>query len=1194
VTAVKTPAAAGRLSNAGAPKKPRARKTRPSDGGAAYVLLANAGKRFDPTRGISAYFSEICETYPNAIAVQGADRSLTYRVLADAVDNVATALTRLGVGRGDYVALFESRSVDAIIGIFGILRAGAAYVPLDQTHAPEQLRFIADDLTFKAALISERYQQTAATVFSASVPVLILQETANTDREAPAFACAHGDDPAYVLYTSGTTGTPKGVVVPQKGIAAHVLDQPLAEIQPSDVVLHASTIACDGSVFDIFAPLLNGASVAVVETPLASVDDIARTMIDQRVTAVLWYAGMHHLMIDHRLDAFETVRLDRAGGDVMSADHAARLLNAWPDIALFNVYGPTEATVGALEIRITHDMLGRALPIGKPLARYQAFAVDEALKPLPKGQKGQLAIAGPAVAIGYHNRAGLTEAKFINDPRPRKSGKVFLTGDIAQQHENGVFTFHGRADRQVKLAGRRIELDGIETCLRQDQAVSDAVVEVIETPQGRKIAAVLRPAGPMPVDHAQFIRNVMTRAAGTLAGASLPRITRLIAEMPLNRSGKVDRKALRDLLSRPEETAARVSAGSTEGKIAAIWQQVLGGPLPAGDQTFFDAGGTSVQLIDVHAKTEKALGRQFDLTLMFETPRLADLAERLAATAATSQTKTTRKAGNSQRDIAIVGLAGRFPGADCVAELWDHIRKGTNLIPHHAKSEMQDNLTQAQRDNPAYVTARPILPDVDQFDAGFFDMLPVEASRMDPQARIFLEICAEALDDAGLDPSRVNAPVGVFAGATFSTYLLANLMHDRAALEAFTAGFQIDDYATLTGNTNDNLAGRVAYKLNLKGPAMAVSTACSTSLTAIAQACQSLRDHQCDAALAGGVSITFPQKRGYFAQQGGMGSTDGVCRPFDADACGTVFGHGAGVVVLKRLSDAIAAGDQVYAVIRGAGVNNDGSDKISYTAPSVEGQAQAIRLAHQDAGIDPASVSYVECHGTATPLGDPVELSGLIKGFGDQLPDRCAIGSVKGNIGHLDAAAGVMGVIKTALMLRHGEIPPIANYRRPNPKIDFATIPFYVPEQVRKWQTDGPRRAGVSSFGVGGTNVHLLLEQAPDVEKSAPVKGIQLLPLSAKSPDALDQLRLHMAAALDAADGATLADIAFTLQEGRKDYPYRLAVAGRDKVLVCAGFATCRSVKGKSRARQKPVVFSVSGPRRAISGHGGRVVPHPA
>jgi len=330
--------------------------------------------------------------------------------------------------------------------------------------------------------------------------------------------------------------------------------------------------------------------------------------------------------------------------------------------------------------------------------------------------------------------------------------------------------------------------------------------------------------------------------------------------------------------------------------------------------------------------------------------------------------------------IAITGLAGRFPGAETVADFWDAVVQGRDLIQPHSSDDLADNFTDAERASEAYVAVRPVIENADMFDASFFGMNPREAAQTDPQFRVFLECCWQALEDAGIDPDRSAGPIGVFGGASMSTYFLNNILTDRARTEDFVSTYQLGDYQQFMGALSDTLATRVAFRLGLTGPAMTISTACSTSLVAVAQACQSLSNYQCDTALAGGVSITFPQERGYMYQEGGMVSRDGHCRPFDANASGTVFGHGAGVVTLRRLEDAMADGDRVYAVIRGTGLNNDGADKVAFTAPSVTGQAMAIAQAQGAAGIGPETIGYVECHGTGTPLGDPIEFEGLSKG----------------------------------------------------------------------------------------------------------------------------------------------------------------------------------------------------------------------
>ncbi|MEW6304921.1 MAG: aminotransferase class III-fold pyridoxal phosphate-dependent enzyme, partial [Verrucomicrobiota bacterium] len=502
------------------------------------------------------------------------------------------------------------------------------------------------------------------------------------------------------------------------------------------------------------------------------------------------------------------------------------------------------------------------------------------------------------------------------------------------------------------------------------------------------------------------------------------------------------------------------------------------------------------------------------------------------------------------KGIAIIGMACRFPGARNVEAFWENLKGGLESITFFTPDELVAAGIDADLiQNPAYVKARSLLDDVDLFDAEFFGYSPKEAESMDPQQRFFLETAWEALENAGYDSPKYHGAIGVFAGAYMGTYLLANLCSNRESIENLLSFKKVGAFQTFLGNDKDYVTTRAAYKLNLKGPAVTVQTACSTSLVAVCQACQSLLQGQCDMALSGGVTITFPQKKGYLHQEGGMLSPDGHCRAFDARAQGTVFGSGIGLVVLKRLEDALTDGDTIHAVIKGAALNNDGSVKVSYTAPSIDGQAEVISLAQALAGVTADTITYIEAHGTGTPLGDPIEIAALTQAFRRTTDQKgfCAVGSVKTNIGHLDVAAGVAGLIKTTLALRHGLIPPSLHFAGPNPQIDFANSPFYVNARLSEWKSDGvPRRAGVSSFGVGGTNAHVVLEEAPASEPSGPSRPWQLLPISARSESALDMATKNLAAHLKKHPALPLADVAFTLQTGRRDFKHRRIVVCRD------------------------------------------------
>jgi acyl transferase domain-containing protein len=509
-----------------------------------------------------------------------------------------------------------------------------------------------------------------------------------------------------------------------------------------------------------------------------------------------------------------------------------------------------------------------------------------------------------------------------------------------------------------------------------------------------------------------------------------------------------------------------------------------------------------------------------------------------------------------RESIAIIGMAGRFPGAPNVRCFWEKLRDGENCITFFSEEELlAQGVPPDVLDDPLYVRARGILDDVAGFDAKFFGFSPREADITDPQQRLFLESCWEALEDAACAPSTFPGRIGVFGGASWSTYFFD--LYARPDLWRALGAFQL-----AIGNEKDHLTTRVSYKLNLRGPAVTVQTACSSSMVAVTLACQSLAAGQCDVALAGGVSLSLPQKIGYLYQEGGILCPDGYCRAFDAEAKGTIGGNGVGVVVLKRLGDAIADRDPIRAVIRGWAINNDGSGKVGYTAPSIAGQAEAIAAAQQIAGVTPDNISYVEAHGTGTPLGDPIEVAALTDAFrrGTDRVGYCAIGSVKTNIGHLDAAAGIAGLIKTTLALEHKTLPPSLHFRAPNPDIPFATSPFFVNAERAEWPANGtPRRAGVSSFGIGGTNAHVVVEEAPAPVPSGPSRPEQLLVLSAQTATALETMTANLGAHLAAHPEANLADVAYTLQAGRTELAHR-------RVIVCRtseeAVAECRRPNG--------------------------------
>ncbi|UHA74003.1 type I polyketide synthase [Paenibacillus sp. 481] len=489
-------------------------------------------------------------------------------------------------------------------------------------------------------------------------------------------------------------------------------------------------------------------------------------------------------------------------------------------------------------------------------------------------------------------------------------------------------------------------------------------------------------------------------------------------------------------------------------------------------------------------------------------------------------------------EIAVVGMAGRFPGAKNVGEFWENLRTGVESVTFFTDEELKEAGIDAETlRNPQYVKAKPILEDAESFDAPFFDYTPREAELVDPQFRLFHECAWEALEDAGYTPEEQDKLIGVYAGASPNTYWIASRI---------MAASHASDHFQILQLNNPSFTTRISYKLNLKGPSVSVQTACSTSLVSIHLACQGLLGGECDIALAGGVSVNLPRKTGYLYQEGMIQSPDGHCRPFDEEANGTLFGDGIGIVVLKRLSDAIADGDTIHAVVKGSAINNDGSRKVGYTAPSTGGQVEVIRAAHQMAEVEPESISYIEAHGTGTALGDPIEVEALQLAFATDKVGFCKIGSLKSNIGHLDTAAGVAAFIKTVLALKHKQIPPSLNFNQPNSKIGFASTPFAVNTELTRWESgDAPLRAGVSSFGIGGTNAHVVLEEAPPATAGSAGRDTHLLVLSAATEAGLERATDNLGQFLRNNPEVDLADAAYTLQTGRKRFRFR-------RTLVCA------------------------------------------
>ena len=1166
-------------------------------------LLADAGHRrvvLDWNRTASPYpreaavhelFEARVRASPRAPAVEYGSERLNYGELNARANRLAQHLRRLGVGPEVMVGLLIERSVDLIVAMLGILKAGGAYVPLDPEYPVERLSLMLGDSGVPVVVTRRAFEDRLP---RGSARFVVIDRDAAVIDAMPATdlpGSASGASLAYVIYTSGSTGTPKGVQVEHRSIVRLVRDTDYLQIGADDRVAQVSVVSFDAATFEVWAPLLNGGCIVGIARDIAlSTQDFAVFLRASGITAMFLTTALFNQMARQDPAAFASLRCLLFGGEASDPVAVREVLKSRPPERLLHVYGPTEVTTFSLWHHVQRVEEGAmTVPIGRPIANTTAYVLDESGEPVPVGVEGELYLGGDGVARGYLSRPEHTTRQFVSDrfgADPR--GRLYRTGDWVRYRADGSIDFIGRRDNQVKVRGYRIELGEIETALRRAAPLRDALVLVREDAPGDKrvVAYVVPRDGEGAAVQPDGLRSALR---AHLPEHLVPSAFVVLKQLPLNANGKVDRAALP--LPGGESGAGIEAAAEPrselERRIATVWCEMLQREPVGVRDNFFDLGGHSLLLVRTHARLRKELGLDCKVVDLFTYPTIESLAAYLQrdgtadpmADQARQRQQRRTDAGGAAEPVAIIGMAGRFPGAGNIGQFWANLRAGRESIRFFTTDEMraagvpEDLLT-----NPAHIPARGYLDDADLFDAGFFGYSAREAEAIDPQHRLLLECASELLDHAGIDPDRCELPIGVYAGASMNSYFAH--LQSRGPLPESLSGL-----SRVLASGQDFLTTRISYKLNLRGPSLNVQTACSTSLVAVHQACRALADHECDMALAGGVAVSVPLMAGHIYVEEGIGSRDGHCRAFDASANGTVGGNGVALVMLKRLSDALRDGDHVHAVIRGTAVNNDGSAKVGYTAPSVEGQARAITLAQAAAQIGPRDIQYIEAHGTGTHLGDPIEISALTRVFGDRPRDGepCWIGALKTNVGHLDAAAGVAGLIKVALSIEHARIVPSLHFESANPQIDFAHSPFAVNTQLRDWQPAGgaPRRAGISSFGLGGTNAHAVLEQAPPVPPGdAPARAWQLLCLSARSSSALAQAGQALAAHLRHNPRLELADVAHTLQAGRREFAHRRVLAVRslaDAVPLLAAAPSERAPTGLAPAGQRRVVFLFSG-----------------
>ncbi len=1102
----------------------------------AHKASCDAMISFPRNKLLHQMIEEKVQGHQEQVAIETEDASITYADLNRRANQLANGLLQNGISTGKVVGVMIEPSIELVVCILGILKAGSMYVPLDPSLPKERLDYLIDDSETCCILVAKEVWNSVD--FKGKVININNGKFDNHSTDNPEIQNSPMDL-VYTIYTSGSTGKPKGVLTSHFNVNStiHSIEKVINYATDSKI-LCLTSFTFDPFILETILPLIKGIPI-VMAYPHHQIDPdaLGELILNHGISILQATPSRIKLMLESEkgVKGLARIKTLMLGGEVLTPELVDEIKQVTP-ARIFNMYGTTEST---LFTTISEVFSAKHITIGVPIPNTEVYIADKKGRALPPGILGELIIGGDGVAQGYKNKPELTAKAFAKSIY--NGNTVYKTGDWAKRDFDGNFIFSGRIDSQVKIRGYRIELGEIEYVLKKHKDVKDVAVlaKEFESDDKRLVAYVIAD------------RKIDDRELKELQERHLPYYMRIVHfvyldAFPISNNGKTDRLKLASIPWQAGPLESGLTQHSQmETSLKEIWSEVLGNPSPGINDNFFDLGGHSLLTIQVVNKIKQRLNLKINVVDLFKYTSIKSLAGFLTSGKKEIKTRPAHRIetnGERWHDIAVIGVAGRFPGAENIAAFWDNLvsgRESISLLSH--KELLDEGFPEELINDPNYVKSKGVLENIEYFDGSFFSYSPRECEVMDPQLRILHECAWHALEDAGCDPFSYKGLIGFFAGSLTNAFWINNLSNNISEL---AESWEAENY-------NISVTTPISYKLDLKGPSVRVETACSSSLVAIHHACRSIIEGTSDMAIAGGVSVTLPKKSGYLYKEGMIRSKDGHCRAFDEQANGTLTGDGVGLVVLKRLDDALACKDNIYAVIKGSAINNDGSAKIGFTAPSVEGQAALLSKVYAEANVDPNAISYIEAHGTGTSIGDPIEIEGLKKAFNSNKKNVCAVGSVKSNIGHLNAAAGVAGFIKTVLALRHKQIPQSLHFSKPNPKLDIEDSPFFIQNKLSEWKKNGsPLLAGVSSFGIGGTNAHILLQEAPEHQlcgNNPKEANHNLLLLSAHTKEALDKRTGDLLSFLSENEHIHLEDVAYTLQVGRRSFDYKRAIICTDK-----------------------------------------------
>lgn len=1119
-------------------------------------------KNYTKDKLIYELFQEQVKKMPNAKAVIYENESLTYHELDILSNKLAIYLQKKEINSKNLIGICMERSLNMIIGLLAILKSGSAYVPMDPDYPTERLSYMIENSKVPIMLTQSELMPKIKQLLKGKTQAIALDTcwdiiNKTVDEQDVFENMATADSLAYVIYTSGSTGNPKGVMIPHIALTNFLLSMADAPgIVSKDKLLAVTTFCFDIAGLELFLPLIKGAECHICST--ANMKNIAKLKKEiERVKPSIMQATPATWMALFQIGWRNKEKLKiLCGGEALSEKLKKYFTETNSEI--WNMFGPTETTIWSTIKRIKEE---EPITIGKAIANTQIYILNKHKKPVPIGVPGILYIGGDGLALGYLNLQKLTEEKFINNPF-NQSTKIYNTGDLAKWLPSGDIEFIGRIDDQVKFHGYRIELSEIEHKLNTYLGIKESAVVITEHNETTQLRAfyICKEESRKRINQ-KHLRRFLQK---TLPSYMIPNVFIELESLPLTPNGKVNRlKLSKQTLKLPKETK---NDSKNEIILLNIWKDVIGIDQINLEDGFFEIGGDSITAVILAERISKRFDCDLTVTAIFEHLNIRNLSKYISELKNQNNSKqekeeilqdqsfnirkedkknkTTPYPDYYKDSIAIIGISCQFPEARNSNEFWNNLKEGKESVDYFSKEELKAlNVPNQIIENPKYVPIKLTIDGKDLFDPEFFNLSPKDAENMDPQLRLLLLNSWKAIEDAGYISKQI-PNTAVYMSTSNNFYQASNESKNVNIIS------DSEEYVTWLLGQGGTVPTMISYQLGFKGPSYSVHSNCSSSIVGLYSAYQSLRSGEVDYAIVGASTIHSSTSAGHIHVPGLNFSSDGHLRAFDSSADGMIGGEGVAVIVLKKVEKAIKDRDNIYALLRGISLNNDGKDKVGFYAPSVKGQTEVIEKALESTKINPETITYIESHGTGTKLGDPIEIAGLNNVYKKYTTKKhfCGIGSVKTNIGHLDTVSGLAGCIKIALSLKNRLIPPSLNFKEPNEQINFEDSPFYVIDKPKQLlEQSFPHRAALSSFGIGGTNAHAIFERYQEQVETQNIiipknDNFYIIPLSAKNDNRLKEYGFELLNFIKKQNinKINIRNLGYTLQLGRESMDSRI------------------------------------------------------